>query len=155
MEKAIFISTHLLKEAQDSLSLLKNADFKLIGLINKSKQFDSNIDAYYYCPHFREECDCHLPKAGLLFEAAKDLNLDLKKSWLIGQTLDEMEAANRAGCKTILLANGVETQWQVTPIRQPEFISANFEYAAGTVILKNIYQMILQEQADNYFAKSK
>ncbi|HEX9502811.1 MAG TPA: HAD-IIIA family hydrolase [Patescibacteria group bacterium] len=176
MEKAIFINkermitqearytdyseTTLLPGAAESLTLLKNAGFKLILTANQAprrmdifeisrqlQKFNTDIDGFYYCPHTGAECECHKPKAGLLFEAAEKENLDLKNSWLIGDTLDDIEAGNRAGCNTILLANGNETQWHVTPIRQPEFLSPNFEYAAGAVILKSIYQMIKQQQS--------
>jgi D-glycero-D-manno-heptose 1,7-bisphosphate phosphatase len=151
MEKAIFLNdNHDIAKAVEALEMLKQTEFKLIVMVEKSgvaaPWFGKKlIDAFYYCPH-DTECDCRKPKAGLFFEAARDLNLDLKHSWVMGETLDDIEAGNRAGCKTILIANGTETQWHVTPLRQPELLSTNFENAAGAVVLKSIYQMIREQQ---------
>ncbi len=125
MKKAIFLHTNFADP--ESIQLLKNAGFEPISVYGESPKH----------------------KADLIVKTANDHNLDLKHSWLIGETLDDIEAANRTGCHTILLANGGEKQWHVTPWRQPEFLSPNFEYAAGAVVLKNIYQMIREQFSSN------
>lgn len=62
------------------------------------------IDAIYYCPHAPEAgCACRKPAAGLFWQAARDLNLDLAASWAIGDSYRDAEAANRAGVRAILL----------------------------------------------------
>lgn len=62
------------------------------------------IAAVYYCPHLAiEHCDCRKPKPGLLIHAAADLNLDLKRSILIGDSPTDMEAAVAVGCRPVLL----------------------------------------------------
>lgn len=74
----------------------------------------AHIDAIYYCPHhpeatikeYRIDCDCRKPKPGMLKRAEKDLNLDLKRSFLIGDKMSDIEAGYRAGCKTILVLTG-------------------------------------------------
>jgi D-glycero-D-manno-heptose 1,7-bisphosphate phosphatase len=74
----------------------------------------ARIDAIYYCPHYlkatikeyRIDCDCRKPKPGMLKRAEKDLDLDLKCSFLIGDKMSDIEAGYRAGCKTILVLTG-------------------------------------------------
>jgi len=74
----------------------------------------ARIDAIYYCPHHPEatiekykiDCDCRKPKPGMLKRAEKDLNLNLKLSFLIGDKMSDIEAGYRAGCKTILVLTG-------------------------------------------------
>ena len=62
------------------------------------------IDAIYYCPHLPEEnCFCRKPKPGLILKAAEDLKIDLKKSWMIGDLKTDIDAAQSAGCNSILL----------------------------------------------------
>ena len=70
------------------------------------KKDNTSFDAIYYCPHKPEEnCDCRKPKPGLLLRAAKDHKIDLKNSFFIGDSITDIEAANAAGCKGILLEN--------------------------------------------------
>ena len=68
------------------------------------KKNNTSVDAIYYCPHLPEEnCSCRKPKPGLILNAAKDLKIDLKKSWMIGDSQKDIEAASNAGCNSILL----------------------------------------------------
>ncbi len=74
----------------------------------------ARIDALYYCPHhpgaaiekYKTDCECRKPKPGMLKRAERDLNLDLKRSFLIGDKMSDIEAGYRAGCKTILVLTG-------------------------------------------------
>ena len=75
---------------------------------------DAHIDAMYYCPHhpeakiekYRLDCDCRKPKPGMLVKAQQELNIDLKKSFMIGDKLTDIEAGRNAGCKTIMVRTG-------------------------------------------------
>ena len=49
------------------------------------------------------DCDCRKPKPGLLLQAAEDYNIDLTKSWMIGDSQSDMQAGEAAGCKTALV----------------------------------------------------
>ena len=65
------------------------------------------IEKIYYCPHsLSEDCECRKPKAGLLKRGEKELNLDLSKSFMIGDKAIDIEAGKAAGTKTILVATG-------------------------------------------------
>ncbi len=60
--------------------------------------------ATYYCPHSPDDqCQCRKPNPYLLLRAARDLDLDLARSYMIGDRLTDVEAGAAAGCKTILL----------------------------------------------------
>jgi histidinol-phosphate phosphatase family protein len=61
-----------------------------------------SVDAIYYCPHLPEDhCGCRKPKPGLIIKATKELDIDLKRSWMIGDKDIDLEAARRAGCRAL------------------------------------------------------
>jgi len=76
------------------------------------------VDAIYYCPHhphkgyageiseLKFDCDCRKPKPGMLLQAAKDFNIDLSQSWMIGDGENDVKAGIAAGCKTVLVGSG-------------------------------------------------
>ena len=84
------------------------------------EQFDllgARVDAYYACPHHPDasqaqrpdlaiDCDCRKPKPGLILRAAKDLDIDMARSWLVGDTWRDIAAAQAAGLRTVKLPTG-------------------------------------------------
>jgi D-glycero-D-manno-heptose 1,7-bisphosphate phosphatase len=65
------------------------------------------VDAVYYCPHHPDDgCSCRKPQPGLLLRAASDLDLDLVRSFLVGDAASDVEAALAAGCRPILVLTG-------------------------------------------------
>ena len=70
------------------------------------------VDAVYFCPHhpdkgypgevseFKTECSCRKPKAGMLLNAAQKYNIDLRKSWMAGDSIIDIQAGKAAGCYT-------------------------------------------------------
>jgi histidinol-phosphate phosphatase family protein len=65
------------------------------------------IDAVYLCPHHPDEgCGCRKPAPGLLEQAAADWGVDLKRCIFVGDSLSDQEAAQRAGCRSLLVASG-------------------------------------------------
>ena len=71
------------------------------------------VDDYRYCLHhpdavdslLRRACGCRKPKPGMLLGAASDLDIDLSRSWMIGDSDIDTEAGREAGCRTILVEN--------------------------------------------------
>lgn len=73
------------------------------------------IDAVYFCPHhpdkgfegerveYKIACNCRKPKPGMLLKAAEDFNIDLSRSWMVGDGKNDVEAGKNAGCKTVLI----------------------------------------------------
>jgi histidinol-phosphate phosphatase family protein len=65
------------------------------------------ITRIYYCTHRKEEnCSCRKPEIGLLLRAKEELDIDLHRSYLIGDALSDIESGKRAGCRTILVLSG-------------------------------------------------
>ncbi len=80
----------------------------------KLSEFGAHIDAIYYCPHhpearvekYRIDCDCRKPKNGMLKKAEKNMNLDLRQSFAVGDRWSDIEAGKISGCETILVKTG-------------------------------------------------
>jgi D-glycero-D-manno-heptose 1,7-bisphosphate phosphatase len=99
------------------------------------------LTGYYFCPHLPEgevaefaiACQCRKPEPGLLLRAAREHNLDCTQSWMVGDILHDVQAGRRAGCRTILINNGGEDEWQLTPQRLPHHVVADLTEAARIV----------------------
>lgn len=105
-------------------------------------EFDIPLTDFYYCPHHPEgtvvkyaiACNCRKPEPGLLLQAAHDYNIDLNQSWFVGDILNDVEAGRRAGCRTILLDNGNETEWIFSSHRVPDYVVTNLADVADIII---------------------
>jgi D-glycero-D-manno-heptose 1,7-bisphosphate phosphatase len=129
---------------------LKKVNERISGLL---WQHRLTIDGFYYCPHHPEavikkyavECDCRKPLPGLIYKAAKDFDIDLLQSWMIGDILNDVEAGKRAGCRTILLDNGNETEWIMNEWRTPDLTASNI-YEAASLIKASSKKAVLHER---------
>lgn len=75
--------------------------------------YHAHLDAFYYCPHhpegqgiYRQECKCRKPEPGMILTAARDMGIELRQSYLIGDTRKDMQAALKAGVKGVLVRTG-------------------------------------------------
>jgi D,D-heptose 1,7-bisphosphate phosphatase len=99
------------------------------------------LDGFYYCPHhphgsvasYAVECQCRKPRPGMLLKAASEHDIDLRASWMIGDILHDIEAGNRAGCRTLLIDNGNETEWRLGSGRVPTRMAPDL-YSAAVLI---------------------
>lgn len=100
------------------------------------------LDDFYYCPHhaggtvsrYAMQCTCRKPMPGMLIQGAVRHQADLASSWMIGDILNDVEAGNRAGCRTILIDNGNETCWDCSSAKRvPTFIAKNMLEAASLI----------------------
>ena len=74
----------------------------------------AHIDAFYYCPHhpdkgvgaYRKQCDCRKGAPGMLIEAAQEYDIDLSRSFIVGDKLADVEAGLSAGCTPLLVLTG-------------------------------------------------
>jgi D-glycero-D-manno-heptose 1,7-bisphosphate phosphatase len=74
----------------------------------------ARLDAVYYCPHhpsvgeppYRLDCDCRKPKPGLIQRAARELGLDLRRSWMVGDRYSDVELARNAGVRSAFVLTG-------------------------------------------------
>lgn len=107
------------------------------------------IDRFYYCPHhptageepYRRICDCRKPSPGLLLQAAGELDIDLKKSYLVGDKCLDIEAARNAGIKGILVRTGYGSDAlhssaldRVSASAQPDFIASDLLEAVNWIL---------------------
>ncbi|MGE5249351.1 MAG: D-glycero-alpha-D-manno-heptose-1,7-bisphosphate 7-phosphatase [Bacteroidota bacterium] len=100
------------------------------------------LSGFYYCPHHPEaeiseyavKCFCRKPWPGMIYRAAGEHGVDLEASWMLGDILDDIEAGNRARCRTILIDNHHETEWDVRPIRRPDFVVNDLPGAVHAIL---------------------
>lgn len=120
--------------AIDAIAALKKAGFLVIVITNQAgiargyydeaamanlhekineelKEHDAVIDGFYHCPHHPEfgavrECECRKPMPGMIYKASQDFDIDLGRSWLIGDKMSDIQAGLAAGVKSILVSTG-------------------------------------------------
>ncbi len=120
-----------------SEDILKKIHCKLTRDITDS---GGRIDGIYYCPHHPDEhCHCRKPNTGMLETAIKDWNIDPSLSYFIGDKYLDIEAANRIGCKAVLVPSE-EPEIQLLNLKSDvstniDFICANFAAAANWVLV--------------------
>jgi D-glycero-D-manno-heptose 1,7-bisphosphate phosphatase len=100
------------------------------------------LTGFYCCPHhpdgrvltYAVACACRKPEPGMILRAAADHKVDLTRSWFVGDILDDVEAGRRAGCRTILIDNHNETEWQLSDARTPDHVARDLSEAAGVIV---------------------
>jgi D-glycero-D-manno-heptose 1,7-bisphosphate phosphatase len=111
---------HILPGVPEACDLLRQAGLTLVVVTNQpdiargtttSARVDelngairerTGIDAFYVCPHDdADSCGCRKPAPGLLVQAADDLGIDLGRSYMVGDRWRDIEAGERAGCRTV------------------------------------------------------
>ena len=118
---------HLLNEARIPVYLVTNQAVVARGICSEDdlseihrrlaellERDDAAIDDIYYCPHhpegevvtYRRDCSCRKPGTGMLEQAAREHDLDLDRCVMIGDRAVDIETANRAGCRSILVSTG-------------------------------------------------
>jgi D-glycero-D-manno-heptose 1,7-bisphosphate phosphatase len=94
---------------------------------------------FYYCAHAPRAdgtpaCVCRKPSPLMLRCAAAEHGLDLARSWMVGDTLDDIEAGHRAGCRTVLYESGGETRWCSGAFRVPHARHRDWPAVARTIL---------------------
>ena len=100
------------------------------GFRAQLEEAGTGIDGIYYCPHTSsDDCECRKPKPGMLMRAAEELGIDLEKSWMVGDTVTDLEAGWSAGARGALVKTGFgegtlvheSARWP----RQPDLVGEN------------------------------
>ena len=106
----------------------------------------AKLDAIYYCAHhpsvgeppYRFDCDCRKPKPGLIDRAAADFEIDLERSWMVGDRYGDVELAQNAGLHSALVLSGYgrgEWEYQRGSWKlEPEVVAENLLEAAKMII---------------------
>ena len=120
-----------LQGSKKALGLLKSAGYHVIIVTNQAgiargvmsesdlsdiharmkSELEENsvaLDAIYFCPHgWDDGCECRKPKPGMLFQAQRDFNLDLSRTFFIGDDIRDKQAGDSAGCQTVLISRNM------------------------------------------------
>jgi D-glycero-D-manno-heptose 1,7-bisphosphate phosphatase len=91
------------------------------------------IDRVEVCTHpgqGKSDCDCRKPKPGMLLRAAKELNIDLAQSWMVGDRWRDIDCGKAAGAKTIFIDYGYDEALQI----KPDFTAQSLFEAAGHIL---------------------
>jgi histidinol-phosphate phosphatase family protein len=110
-------------------------------LAERLAQYGVELDGFYYCPHspdgavsrYAISCTCRKPMPGMLLQAAREHGIDLARSWMVGDILHDVEAGRRAGCRTVLIDNGNETEWKMNELRKPDLVAPDLYVAAQLI----------------------
>ena len=99
----------------------------------------ARLDAIYYCPHRPEEdCECRKPKPGMLLRAARELEIDLNRSFMIGDRYVDVRAAHAAGVRSVLVCTGdgagEMAKYAGLPGPQPNFVADNLQHAVDAIL---------------------
>lgn len=118
---------------------VKNVNRKINELL---AAYNVNIDEFYYCtthPEFNteDECLCRKPSPQMILDASKKFNIDISKSYLIGDNVSDIECAYNAGCKSILVKTGYGLE-SINMLQKqnkfPSFVAENLMDAANFII---------------------
>jgi UDP-glucose 4-epimerase len=150
----------LFPQVEESLRKLKNAGFLLVVISNQSgvgrglidpemlpkihdrlnhllAPFCAMIDHFKLCVHRPEDdCDCRKPKPKLIEDAAKELGVDIKRSYMVGDKISDVDAGRNAGCKgTVLVCTG----WGEQAVKQlkngqADFVGAKLSEVADWIL---------------------
>lgn len=141
----------ILPEVADACARLKAAGFVLVVATNqpdvgrgtlKQEIVDSihahmltqlPIDRVETCFHpgrGGSDCDCRKPKPGMLLKAAKELNIDLSRSWMVGDRWRDVDCGHAAGCRTIFIDYGYAEELK----QKPDFSARHLGEAADIIL---------------------
>ena len=104
--------------------------------------YEVSIDDFFFCPHhphgtvppYNFRCACRKPEPGLILQAAQQYDISLADSWMVGDILHDVEAGNKAGCQTVLLNTGSETECVYGPYREPTLIARTLPDAVSFIL---------------------
>ncbi len=106
------------------------------------------LDDIYFCPHHPDKgfpgevpslkikCDCRKPKTGMLLKAKEKYNIDLSKSWFVGDTCQDVQTGINAGCKTILLLGGDPHPYAKYGDAKPDYTCNTIDEAVDFILSK-------------------
>lgn len=152
----------LIPRTEEAIRLLNENDFKVIVVTNQTgiakgyytekdvisfnqlmkeelELYNAKIDAILYCCHNPgDNCDCRKPKPGMLKKAEKEFDIDLQKSFLIGDKNSDILAGRNVGCKTCLVLTGHGTEELKKYDIKYDFIAKNLYGAVKYILYKEV-----------------
>ena len=128
---------------ETSFAELSEIHAKLETLLGEGGAYLNDL---YFCPHHPDkgfegevpelkiDCDCRKPKIGLLLKAKKDYNIDLKASWFVGDTHQDVQTGINAGCKTILITSGDPNPAAKYADAKPDYVCRDLAEAVDLIL---------------------
>jgi D-glycero-D-manno-heptose 1,7-bisphosphate phosphatase len=126
-------------------SLVHEAHEKLDAML---KAEGARIDAVYYCPHhptagnshYTRDCDCRKPRTGLIERAVRDLDIDVSRSYMVGDKWSDIELGHRAGVRAVLVQSGFAADdagnQRMDRTQDPDFLAQTLTQAADWIVTR-------------------
>lgn len=147
----------LFEFSASAVGALKDAGFLVIVVTNQSgigrgiftesamheihdqiqTELSGAIDAFYFCPHLPDEgCRCRKPGLGMIESAQDQFEIDLERSWMVGDKAIDIATGVRGNMRTAMVLTGYGTEHQAALEVQPTIITDHFGRAAEEIVLK-------------------
>lgn len=143
-EKLNFLLIVISNQSGIARKLITEEEVKTVNnRINEILSFDNvQIDAFYYCPfhpdyNTEEEIKCRKPSPFMVYKAAEDFNINLSKSYFIGDNISDYECGVNSGLKTIMVKTGYGNEHISILQKQnkfPTFVAENLESACNFIL---------------------
>src|SRR6185436_19685075 len=88
------------------------------------------VEVCYHPGKGDSKCDCRKPQPGMLHRAARELNIDLRASWMVGDRWRDVDCGHAAGCRTVFIDYGYDEPLK----QQPDFRAPNLAEAADIIL---------------------
>jgi histidinol-phosphate phosphatase family protein len=146
----------LLPSVTDAIALFNSHNFKVVIVTNQSgiargyfteetlgsihnkmikelEKFEARVDTIHYCPHHPDDgCECRKPKTALFRQAAEELNIDLERSFVVGDMPMDVSAGRDLGCRTVLVTTGPNGGMDI--VDAPDYTASNLLEAAQWIV---------------------
>lgn len=141
----------------EAIADLKTAGFRVIVVTNQSgigrqiyseadmrsihdamqERLGGAIDAFYFCPHLPDEgCSCRKPNLGMIESAQGDFDIDLERSWMIGDKKIDVETGGNAGIRSALVLTGYGSSHRDKLENDPDIVAENLLEAVKEIVAK-------------------
>jgi D-glycero-D-manno-heptose 1,7-bisphosphate phosphatase len=103
------------------------------------RALDGLVDAFYFCPHApTDNCSCRKPQSGMIDDAAKELNIDIANSWIVGDKKSDIETGFNSGLATALVLTGYGEDELRKLDRMPDLIANDLLQAAREICARDV-----------------
>jgi D,D-heptose 1,7-bisphosphate phosphatase len=150
INKAGFLAIVITNQSGVGRGFIKEGELKEIHRKMKKSFLENNarLDGMYYCPHYidssipkyKKDCECRKPHPGLAYKAAKNLNIDLSKSYMIGDKVEDILFGKNIKSKTILVLTGFgkESRAQLKNMKtKADYVAKNLLDAVNWILEKD------------------
>ncbi|WP_257297108.1 D-glycero-beta-D-manno-heptose 1,7-bisphosphate 7-phosphatase [Endozoicomonas sp. YOMI1] len=121
---------------------------KLIRLV---KEQGGHIDGIYYCPHGPDEhCQCRKPATGLIDQIFTDYDANPAETWVVGDSLRDLQAGVTSGCKVALVLTGKGLKTQAKLIEQPEALSGSLSGSRDVAVHNNLNSFVKELLSEGF-----